>query len=144
MTSERPQLTWQVFAILIGRLIFAGVFLMGAGFKFAGMENTATYIAAAGFPFSHALAWIAAGFEVLLVLCFLTGAYFTEAALLAAAYIIFLGYFFHGPSRWAANPGEFGYFVDHFTFLAGLLFAAVHGPGQVLSVKRGIIGQTGQ
>jgi hypothetical protein len=24
---------------------------------------------------------------------------------------------------------EFGFFVDHFTFVAGLLFAAVHGPG---------------
>ena len=28
---------------------------------------------------------------------------------------------------------EFGFFINHFTFLAGLLFAAVHGPGQVLA-----------
>ena len=27
---------------------------------------------------------------------------------------------------------EFGFFVDHFTFFAGLLFAAVHGPGDKL------------
>jgi hypothetical protein len=27
---------------------------------------------------------------------------------------------------------EFGFFVDHFTFIAGLLFAAVHGPGDKL------------
>ena len=39
------------------------------------------------------------------------------------------GFAFHGPSHWAANQDEFGFFVDHFTFLAGLLFAAAHGPG---------------
>ncbi|PWK75608.1 DoxX-like protein [Aminobacter sp. AP02] len=38
-------------AILIARLIFAGVFAMAATFKFAGMDQTAGYIAAAGFPF---------------------------------------------------------------------------------------------
>ncbi|TIL34010.1 MAG: DoxX family protein, partial [Mesorhizobium sp.] len=42
---------------------------------------------------------------------------------------------FHGPSHWAGNQAEFGFFVDHFTFLAGLLFAAVHGPGRVLTWK---------
>jgi len=28
---------------------------------------------------------------------------------------------------------EFGFFVNHFTFIAGLLFAAVHGPGNALA-----------
>lgn len=36
---------------------------------------------------------------------------------------------------------EFGFFVDHFTFVAGLLFAAVHGPGRILAVKTGSIGR---
>jgi hypothetical protein len=31
---------------------------------------------------------------------------------------------------------EFGFFVDHFVFVAGLLFAAVHGPGKVLVIHR--------
>ena len=60
-----------------------------------------------------------------------------EAALLAGAYVIFLGFSFHGPSHWAKSQDEFGFFVDHFTFLAGLLFAAVHGPGPALSLKAG-------
>jgi len=30
---------------------------------------------------------------------------------------------------------EFGFFVDHFTFIAGLLFAAVHGPGKALVLR---------
>ncbi|OQM73507.1 DoxX family protein [Manganibacter manganicus] len=126
-------------AILIARLIFAAVFAMAASFKFAGMEATANYIAAAGFPFPLLLAWLAAIFEIALVLAFLTGAFFSEAALLAAIYVIFLAFAFHGPSHWQASQDEFGFFVDHFTFLAGLLFAAVHGPGKRLALCYGFI-----
>ena len=120
---------WHVIAILIARLIFAGLFAMAAIFKFADTNGTAGYIAAVGFPFPLLLAWLAAFFEIALVLCLLTGAHFTEAALLAAVYVLFLAFAFHGPSHWEGNQAEFGFFVDHFTFLAGLLYAAVHGPG---------------
>ena len=130
---------WQTIAILLARLIFAAVFAMATIFKFAGMADTAGYIAAAGFPFPLFLAWVAAIFEALLVICFLTGAYFTEAALLAGVYVVFLAFAFHGPSHWEGNQAEFGFFIDHFTFLAGLLFAAVYGPGQVLAVQRSLI-----
>jgi len=126
-------------AILIARLIFAGVFFMAAFFKFAGMEGTAAYIASAGFPLSLFLAWIAAFFEVALALALLTGALFSEAALLAAAYVLFLALSFHGPSHWEGNQMEFGSFIDHFTFIAGLLFAAVHGPGDRLAIRKRII-----
>jgi putative oxidoreductase len=126
-------------AILVARLIFAGIFAMAVVFKFAGMSDTAAYIASAGFPFPLLLAWLAAIFEVALVLAFLTGAFFSEAALLAAIYVIFLAFAFHGPSHWQGNQVEFGFFVDHFTFLAGLLFAAVHGPGEQLAMHQGFI-----
>jgi len=125
-------------AIIVARLIFAGVFLMGAAFKFkfVGMDATAAEIAAAGFPFPLLLAWVAAIFEVALALGFLTGLYFSEVAVVAAAYVLFLGFSFHGPERFAKNPMEFGFFVDHFVFVAGLLFAAVHGPGSAMVVRR--------
>lgn len=126
-------------AILVARLIFAAVFVMGASFKFVDMQATAGYIQAVGFPVPLALAWIAAIFEIALALAFLTGAWFSEAALLAAAYILFLAFAFHGPSHWSGNQMEFGLFVDHFTFIAGLLFAAVHGPGKRLAVGRSVI-----
>lgn len=126
-------------AVLSARLIFAAVFAMAAAFKFAGMADTAVYISAAGFPFSLTLAWLAAFFEVVLALAFLTGAFFSEAALLAGAYVIFLAFAFHGPSHWQANQADFGFFVDHFTFLAGLLYAAVHGPGQRLAIKASVL-----
>jgi putative oxidoreductase len=123
-------------AILIARLIFGGVFVMAASFKFMGMEETAGYIAAAGFPFALFLAWVAAFFEVTLAIALLAGVFFSEAALLAAAYVLFLAFAFHGPSHWAGSQAEFGFFVDHFTFIAGLLFAAVHGPGATLVLRR--------
>jgi uncharacterized membrane protein YphA (DoxX/SURF4 family) len=129
----------RTIAILLARLIFAAAFLMAATFKFCGMGATADYIAGAGFPLPLVLAWVAAFFEVGLGLALLTGALFSEAALLAGAYVIFLAFSFHGPARWA-GPGEsgeteFGFFFDHWVFLAGLLFAAVHGPGERLALR---------
>src|SRR5688572_18357468 len=106
-------------AIIVARIIFSFVFFMAAGFKFADMGMTANYIAAAGFPMATFLAWIAAVFEIALALAFITGAFFMEASILAAIYVVFLAFSFHGPSRWAENQAEFGFFVDHFTFLAG-------------------------
>jgi putative oxidoreductase len=121
-------------AILVARLIFAFVFGMAAAFKFVfmGMDATAAEIAGAGFPFPLLLAWVAAFFEAALAIAFLTGLFFTEAAIVAIPYVLFLAFSFHGPEKFAANPMEFGFFVDHFTFIAGLLFAAVHGPGDRL------------
>jgi putative oxidoreductase len=108
-------------------------------FKLMDINATASFIASAGFPLSNLLAWLAALLELALIAGFLTGAYFSEAALLAAAYVLFLAFAFHGPSHWAENQAEFGFFIDHFTFTAGLLFAAAHGPGRVLAMKRGWI-----
>jgi putative oxidoreductase len=120
MTGEVVQSSWGTVAILVGRLIFAAIFMMAATFKFMTMYSTASYIALARLPFPLLLAWLAALFECALVLCFLTGAYFSEAALLGDAYVL-------------------GFFVDHFTFLAGLMFAAVHGPGGFLAMKLGLV-----
>src|SRR5690606_38029484 len=125
-------------AILIARLIFGGAFLMAACFKFADMGATAGYIASINFPGPLFFAWAAAFLEVGLALAFFTGAFFSEAAVVSMAYILFLGLAFHGPSRWEENPMEFGFFVDHFTFIAGLLFAAVHGPGKKLALGWGV------
>lgn len=124
------------YAILIARIIFAAVFAMAFAFKVLGMQGTADYIAAAGLSAPFALAILAASFEFALVVSFLTGAFFSEAALAAVVYVLFLAFVFHGPAHWAANRAEFGFFVDHFTFVAGLLFAAVHGPGDRWALQR--------
>jgi putative oxidoreductase len=139
MTADITRAGWATAAILVGRLIFAAVFIMAVSFKLMDINGTAGYIAAAGFPIATILAWLAALLELALVVCLLSGAYFSEAALVAAAYVLFLAFAFHGPSHWAASQAEFGFFVDHFTFIGGLLFAAVYGPGRVLAIQRGWI-----
>jgi putative oxidoreductase len=136
MTTSTGNGRWTTAAVLVGRLFFAAAFIMAVTFKLIGISATADYIAAAGFPVPTLLAWLAALLELALIACFLTGAYFSEAALVAAAYVLFLAFAFHGPSHWAGNQAEFGFFVDHFTFIAGLLFAAAHGPGRVLALNR--------
>jgi uncharacterized membrane protein YphA (DoxX/SURF4 family) len=141
MNSTNSGPAWGPIAIIVGRLIFLAIFIMAVSFKFMDITGTAGYIAMAGFPIPTVLAWLAAIFEVLLVLGFLTGAYFAETCLLAGAYDIFLAFAFHGPSHWEGNQAEFGFFVDHFTFLAGSLFAAVYGPGRILASRKTIIGR---
>ena len=96
----------KIAAILVARLIFAFVFGMAASFKFVfiGMDPTAAQIAGAGFPFPLLLAWVAAFFEAALAIAFLTGLFFSEAAVVAIAYVLFLAFSFHGPDRWKANP----------------------------------------
>ncbi len=122
----------KTIAILVARLIFGGAFLLATLMKFADMGATAGYIASINFPLPLFFAWVAAFFELGLALAFFTGAFYSEAAALAVAYVLFLTFAFHGPSRWEGNPMEFGFFVNHFTFIAGLLVAAVHGPGERL------------
>ena len=122
--------------IFVARLIFAAVFGVGLWFKLTGMEATAGYIASVGLPNPTVLAWLAVVFETTLVIAFLTGVFFSEAALLAALYVLFLAFAFHWPPH---NPMELGLFIDHFTFIAGLLFAAVHGPGSRWVVPAGIL-----
>ncbi len=119
---------WQSWGLLVARIIIAGVFGVATVFKFMDMAGTATFIAAAGIPFALPLAWIAAIFELALVIAFLTGGGMRLAALLAVIYVLFLGFTFHGPSHWA-NQAEFGFFIDHFTFAAGLLYMLAFGPG---------------
>ena len=131
---------WAYAATIVARLIFAGVFAMAVSFKFMDINMTAAAIGSIGLPFALPLACLAAVFELGLVLAFLTGAFFTEAALAAAAYVLYLAFSFHGPASWAGSQAEFGFFVDHFSFIAGLLLAAAHGPG-ALALKLHLLPQ---
>jgi len=143
MTEKVSEPRWKSAAALAGRLIFAATFLMGLVFKVADIGATAGYIQAAGFPFPLLLAWLAAIFEALLVVAFASGLFFAEASLLAALYVVFLGFTFHRASHWGADQLgqlEFGAFVSHFPFAAGLLFAAAFGPGR-WAIKKGWIGR---
>jgi len=127
---------WRSHALLVARVVMGGVFLTAAYMKFTGIDVTAGYIASAGFPFPLALAWVAAFSELALGLALVTGAYFSEAALLLAAYVLFLAFTFYGPSKWGTGQYEFGLFVNHFTMVAGLLFMVAHGPGDTWQIGK--------
>jgi putative oxidoreductase len=138
ITSESSG--WTKSAILLARLILALVFLMAFAFKVMSISATAGFIASAGFPFATLLAVLAAVFELAIVLSLLTGAYFSEMMLLGAVYVLFLAFAFHGPSHWTDEKGlEIGAFISHFPFAAGMLFAAAHGPGQLLAMSHNFL-----
>lgn len=118
---------WERAAILISRLILAGLFLMAASFKLLDLEATAGLIRSKGFPAAWLLALGAAGFELSVAASLATGRWLRPAALLGVAYVLSLGFLYHGPSAWAANPLEFAIFTYHFVFVAALLLAAA-GP----------------
>jgi uncharacterized membrane protein YphA (DoxX/SURF4 family) len=140
LTQSGASGRWLARGSFVARGIFVAVFAMALFFKLTGIATTAEYIGAAGFPAPLLLTWLAVVFESLLVICLATGYRFRQAALAAGAYVIFLAFAFHGPSKWAANQMEFGFFIDHFTFLAGLLYAAAYGPGE--RRRKGITAQT--
>ena len=131
---------WKTAALLIARFTMAALFAMGLAGKVFMSGMMADAIAKAGFPFPMLLNWLAALFELGLVLAFLTGAFFREANILGAIYVVFLAFAFHFVSHWTDAEGlNFGAFVSHFPMAAGMLFAAVNGPGQVLTLKRSFI-----
>ncbi len=129
---------WKTGSVLLARFIMAALFAMAFVGKLVMSGMMVEEIAKAGFPLPMLLNWLAAAFELGLILAFLTGAYFREASLLAAAYVIFLAFAFHFTSHWTDEKGlEFGAFVSHFPMAAGLLYMAVHGPGEKFSMKLG-------
>jgi putative oxidoreductase len=140
METTTHSSNWAKAAVLFARLLFALVFLMAFAFKVMSISMTAGFIASAGFPFATVLAVLAAVFELAIVLSLLTGAYFSEMMLLGAVYVVFLAFAFHGPSHWTDEKGlEFGGFISHFPFAAGMLFAAAHGPGRLLATSRSFL-----
>jgi putative oxidoreductase len=41
----------------------------------------------------------------------------------------------YSPVQWSGNLMAYGLFVSHLTFIAGLLFAAVHGLGDAMVLR---------
>jgi putative oxidoreductase len=59
MTTDTSSAGWPKAAVLVGRLIFAAIFIVAASFKFYDIDGTVKYITA-GLPASKILTWLAA------------------------------------------------------------------------------------
>jgi len=117
--------------LLIARLIFAGVFAVGAWFKFGSVSGLEAYLTTANMPYPLLAAWGMTVFEAVLAIAFLTGLWMRTAAFLAIVYVFLLSMFNGGEG----NPLWFGAIIDHLIFTAGLLCILSVGPGS-LSLKR--------
>src|SRR3989442_5440636 len=73
MTTETNGAGWTTAAVLVGRLIFAALFIMAVGFKPIGTIATAAPNAAAGVPPPPLFACGPAGRESALPQCLLSG-----------------------------------------------------------------------
>ena len=136
MEQIKQDAGWKTASLLLARFIMAALFAMALAGKVFMSGMMAGEIVKAGFPLPMLLNWLAALFELALVLAFLTGAFFREANILGAIYVVFLAFAFHFVSHWTDAEGlNFGAFVSHFPMAAGMLFAAVNGPGRVLVLK---------
>lgn len=130
---------WKTHGLLIARIIMGGVFLMAAGMKFTNIHGTAQSIAALhNWPFPVILTLIAAFFELGTGLCVITGVFFRKAVFLLGLYVIFLAITFHGPAMWIGDQNEFGFFIDHFVMLAGLLYMLGNGIGNTWRLGRNL------
>src|SRR2546425_10654496 len=95
MTTETNGAGWATAAILVGRLVFAALFIMAVSFKLMDISATAGAIATAGFPPPTLLAWLAGGVEPALVAGFLPRADFFGAGLLAGGLLGVFAFWVH-------------------------------------------------
>ena len=116
-------------SIFVARLIFAAVFLMAGAFKFMGMGADSEVYRRCRLP-DPTRAGVAGGnFRGCAGRGVLDGRFLFLRCLPRRGLRRVPGFCLSWAVALEGNQAEFGFFVDHFTFVAGLLFAAVHGPG---------------
>lgn len=131
-----PHLTpvYEAWAPVIARLIFGGMFLMGAFFKIPGTESFAMQVGmsgAVGIPFPMIAVTLAFILEALAGLALMVGWHTRTAAFLLAGFTALVALFFY---RDLADQTQFGMFMSCLGLIAGLLYVSVYG-AQNASVK---------
>lgn len=118
-------------APLLGRLLFAALFIPAGLSKLTGFQGTVGYIASKGLPLPQAGAAAAIVVEVLVALALLVGWRTRWAALIlavftAAAAVIFHNYWAVPAERQMAQSINFW---KNIAIVGGLLFVVAHGAG---------------
>ncbi|MES2225476.1 MAG: DoxX family protein [Patescibacteria group bacterium] len=126
---------YENWAPVVARVLFGGLFLMGAAFKIPGtqgfiMESGMT--AAAGVPLATIAVALAFVLEVVLGVSLIVGWHVRNAAFVLAIFTLALALIFY---RNFADPMVMGQFISHLGLIAGLLYISVYG-AQYAAVKR--------
>jgi len=119
-------------AVLLGRILLAGTFVISGFGKITGFEGTAGYIASKGLPLPQVLTVIAILIEFGGGLAILLGWMTRWAALAMVVFLIVITPVFHG--FWAAPPDQVMEqqinFMKNLSILGGMLLLFACGPGR--------------
>jgi putative oxidoreductase len=119
-------------AVLLGRILLAGTFVISGFGKITGFEGTAAYIAGKGLPLPQVLTVIAILIEFGGGLAILLGWMTRWAALAMVVFLIVITPVFHG--FWAAPPDQVMEqqinFMKNMSILGGMLLLFACGPGR--------------
>ncbi len=125
---------YETWAPVIGRVLIAGAFLMGAAFKIpgtSGFTNEVAMSAAAGIPFAMVAVFLAFILEVVAGVSLIIGWNTRLMAFLLMLFTLVLIFFFY---RDISDPMKIGMLVSHLNLVAGLFYMSVYG-AQKIAVK---------
>jgi len=125
---------YETWAPVVGRILLAVGFLIGASMKIPGTESFTMEVgmtAAAGVPFAYLAVILAGILEVVAGVAIIIGWNTRLFAFLLTLFTILLTALFHMSF---ADPMAFGIFMGHLYLIGGLLYLSVYG-AQNMAVK---------
>jgi putative oxidoreductase len=121
----------QSMALLIGRILLAGIFVIAGYSKIGNFAGTVSYIASKGLPLPEAGAVLAIAVELGAGVLLILGLKTRWAAIALAAFTLASTYFFH--AFWAMPEAQKAMqslmFQKNMAIIGGLLALAVAGAG---------------
>lgn len=119
-------------ALLIGRLLIAAIFVVGAYGKWTALAGFTGYLTKLGVPAPALMAPVTAAFETAVAIALIAGFQTRLAALAVAAFCIFSGFLAHFDF---AQAGQQVHFLKNLAIAGGALALMVAGPG-IFSVDK--------
>ena len=131
MTLPHQLRAYEIWAPVVGRLLIAAAFLVGAAFKIPGTDMFALQVSmseAAGLPFATLLVALAFVLELFAGVAIVVGWKTRLVAFVLMLYTILLTAIFHTNFL---LPTTLGQFMSHLYLIGGLLYLSVYGAQKV-------------
>lgn len=113
-------------ALLLGRLLLAAIFVVGAYGKWTGLAGFTGYLTKLGVPAPALMAPVTGVFETAVAIALIAGFQTRLAALATAAFCIFTAFLAHFDF---AQAGQQVHFLKNLAIAGGALALMVSGPG---------------